>query len=116
MKTPMTRPDVQGNPRYLELLDYMRELHIAKSAGYSGEGPDSWANFREAEGWGVSTIEGCAVRLGDKYKRAQNVFRNSQLDMVGEALPATLVDLASYALILLCLYEERTGTKLVEVK
>jgi hypothetical protein len=115
-RATMTKPDVRGNPRYLELLDYMRDLHVAKAAGYAGEGEDTWSNFREAESWGVTTAEGVAVRLGDKYRRAQNVFRSPYLDQVGESLPATLVDLASYALILLCIYEEKTGIKLVEIK
>ena len=50
-----------GNPRYLQLLDEMKELHIKKNAGYSGNSRDRWANFRMAENFGVSAFLGCLV-------------------------------------------------------
>lgn len=109
-------PDVRGNPRFLELLDYMRELHIAKAAGYSGEGEDTWENFREAEKWGVPTVLSVLSRMGDKYLRAQNLARDPQLDQVGEPLSTTLIDLASYALIAVCVLEEKSSSKLTELK
>lgn len=96
-----------GNLRFLELNDYARRLHIEKAAGYSGiEASDTWKNFREAEDWGSTPLQGCLIRLGDKYKRAQNVFASEMADQVGEPLPKTLFDLSQYALIAVCLWEE----------
>ena len=96
-----------ADPKYLELLDYMKQLHAAKAAGYSGQdNPDTWANFREAILWGGTALKGCLIRLGDKYRRAQNLTRDPSNDQVGESFPRTMIDLASYALIAIRLWEE----------
>lgn len=97
---------MSASPRYLALLDEMAALHQAKAAGYSGD-KDTWANFREAEAWGVSPLQGCLVRMGDKYRRCQNLLANPSNEQVGEALTDTLMDLSAYALIAICLIEER---------
>ena len=91
---------------YLALLDEMKNMHKTKNAGYSGIGDDSWANFRNAELFGVSPFNGCMVRMSDKYTRIANLVQNPKLDEVGESITDTLLDLASYALIGICLYRE----------
>jgi hypothetical protein len=96
-----------SSPRYLALLGAMADLHKAKSAGYSGDN-DTWANFREAESWGVTPLKGCLVRMGDKYRRIQNLTRDPANEQVGEAITDTLMDLAAYALIAICLAEEES--------
>lgn len=99
-----------GNKRFLELLEEQRGIHIGKAAGYAGsENPDTWANFREAEAWGLVPSQGCAVRMGDKYRRVQNLLRNPANDKVGESIHDTLMDLSNYALILICLLEEEAA-------
>jgi hypothetical protein len=96
-----------GNKRFLELLDQVRSTHIAKAAGYSGQhNPDTWDNFREAKAWGHAPIDGCFIRMGDKYRRIQNLHRNPDNDRVGEPIKVTLLDLANYCLIAICLLEE----------
>lgn len=101
---------MSGDARYLKLLDEMRELHIKKNAGYSGDSTDRWANFRMAEGFGVSAFLGCLIRLSDKFIRVQNLVKNPKNEMVGESVKDTLMDLASYALIAYCIYcEEENG-------
>ena len=96
-----------GDPRYLRLLHEMEALHRAKAAGYSGIGAkDTWANFREAQRWGITPLKGCLVRMGDKYRRLQNLITNPANEQVGEAVTDTLNDLAAYALIARCLLEE----------
>ena len=96
---------MSGDPTYLKLLDEMREMHIAKSAGY-GKDIDPWANFRLAVGFGVSPFIGCLVRMGDKFTRVQNLSTDPSRDKVGEGIQDTLMDLASYALIAICLWRE----------
>lgn len=98
-----------GDARYLKLLDEMRELHIKKSAGYAGDNPDAWANFRGSKGFGISALSGCLVRMADKYIRVQNLMKNPDNEKVGENIKDTLLDLASYALIAYCLKEEEEG-------
>lgn len=100
-----------ASQRYLALLDEMIELHKAKAAGYSGDNPDTWVNFRGAEDWGISAFDGCMVRMTDKVKRAQNLRKNPDNDKVGESMRDTLMDLAAYALIGICLLEEQDGDK-----
>jgi len=95
-----------GDPKYLQLLDEMKELHIRKNAGYSGNSCDRWANFRMAENFGVSAFLGCLVRMSDKFIRIQNLVKNPNNEMVGESIKDTLLDLSSYALIAYCLLVE----------
>jgi len=98
--------------RFIELTQQMRDIHEKKNAGYSGvDNPDSWANFRLCEQFGVSASLGCMVRLSDKYKRACNLLKNPLNEQVGEALEDTLLDLANYSLIMVCLLEEKKPTK-----
>lgn len=92
---------------YLKLLDDQRELHVHKSAGYSGkDNPDPWANFRRCEDFGVPAYMGCLIRLSDKYQRVISLLKCAENDQVNESLRDTLMDLSAYAMITICLYEE----------
>lgn len=96
-----------GSLRYRELLDEAWDLHLAKNAGYAGsDNPDAWANFRMSEAFGVSAVDGCLVRMSDKYIRVTNLRRKASDERVGESLIDTLKDLAAYAQIAICLLEE----------
>lgn len=105
-----------ADKRYLELLDIMKDVHIRKNAGYAGvDNPDPWANFRMSEAFGVDPFIGCLVRMSDKYIRVSNLVKSPANEMVGESIKDTLIDLAAYALIAVCLLEEREAlTKLEE--
>jgi hypothetical protein len=94
-----------GNPRFLELLDLVRALHIAKSAGY-GSDTDTWHNFRSASAWDIEPYRGALLRAGDKWARLQNLVRDPSKDQVGESVLDTALDLAAYMLIFICLWEE----------
>jgi hypothetical protein len=92
--------------RFMELVEQMKDIHSRKNAGYSGDSPDAFENFRRAELFGVSAFKGCMVRLSDKFVRSANLIKNPNNEQVGEALTDTLLDLANYAIIAICLYEE----------
>lgn len=93
--------------KFMNLLTEMEDIHKRKNAGYAGEGSmDPWANFRMSEAIGVSAFNGCLVRMGDKYTRVCNLAQNPDNEQVGESIHDTLIDLANYALIAICLYEE----------
>ena len=93
---------------FLALLDQMRATHEAKNAGYAGvEATDPWANFRMAQTFGVSPFVGCLVRMSDKFIRIGNVLKNPNADQVSESIEDTLIDLANYAIIAICLWRER---------
>lgn len=93
--------------RYIQLLDEMKDLHIRKNAGYTGDNPDAWVNFRMSESFGVPAFLGCLIRLSDKYIRVTNLVKNPKNDQVNENVKDTLFDLAAYALIAICLLEEQ---------
>jgi len=93
---------------YKALLDEAWDLHLRKNAGYAGaENSDPWANFRMCEAFGVDAFTGCLVRLSDKYIRITNLMSNPDNDQVNESIRDTLQDLAAYALIAVCLWDEQ---------
>ena len=97
-----------ASQEYKALLDEAWDLHVRKNAGYAGaENPDPWANFRMCEAFGIPAFEGCMVRLSDKYIRITNLMRSADNDKVGESIRDTLQDLAAYALIAICLLDEK---------
>lgn len=96
-----------SSPSYRKLLDDAWALHEAKNAGYAGEdNPDPWANFRMSEAFGISALDGCLVRMSDKYIRVTNLRRHPSNDKVNESIRDTLLDLSAYALIAVCLMDE----------
>lgn len=95
-----------ASKRFIELLEVMKDIHTRKNAGYAGNCSDPWANFRQSELFGISAFDGCMVRLSDKFIRVANLRKNSSNDQVGESIKDTLIDLANYAVIAYCLYEE----------
>jgi hypothetical protein len=96
----------EGSKRYKALLDEALDLHLRKNRGYSAQNPDAFANFRLAEGMGLTAVQGVLVRMGDKFARVQSLARDPSNDKVGESMRDTLMDLSAYALIAICLMEE----------
>lgn len=93
--------------RFQELIEKMQDIQRRKNAGYAGQdNPDPWANFRMAEMFGVSAFIGCLVRMSDKFIRIANLVKNPKNEQVNESITDTLLDLANYCLIAICLYEE----------
>lgn len=89
------------------VIDRARQMHIDKNAGYVGfDNPDSWANFRLSTTFGIEPFDGVLVRMTDKYIRLTNLRRDPTNDRVGESILDTLMDLAAYALIAVCLLRE----------
>lgn len=92
--------------KYFDLLDTLRELHISKSAGYGcPDGTDPLLNIRRgAEFVGIPAWQGAMVRLSDKVTRLA-VF-NKTGNLPHESVTDNLLDLASYSLLALLLYQE----------
>jgi hypothetical protein len=107
---PDTKPTITsaGSSEYKQLLDDMRDLHIRKNAGYAGAGAsDPWSNFRQCEQFGIAAVDGVITRMSDKYARIQSLWKDKSNEQVGESIEDTLLDLASYSLILICLLREK---------
>jgi nitrogen regulatory protein PII-like uncharacterized protein len=84
----------------------MKDLYTKKNAGYAGDSPDPWANFRECESFGINIENGIITRMSDKWSRIRSLWKNPDNEKVGETVEDTLKDLAAYALILVCILRE----------
>jgi hypothetical protein len=93
--------------RIPELIEEMKTLHIRKASAYSGvDNPDTWANFRNAEDYGISALMGALVRKEDKIARTKVLLRNPSTDPGDESIVDTWADEAAYSLIAACLWRE----------
>lgn len=103
----LLEPEVHPtSQKYFDLLQTLRELHVSKSAGYGcPDGTDPLLNIRRgAEFVGIPAWQGAMVRLSDKVTRLA-VF-NKTGNLPHESVRDTLLDLASYSLLALLLWEE----------
>lgn len=92
-----------GSARFHEILDELGALHDKKQQDY-GRSNDPFANVRASEAFGVAGWIGCMMRANDKMVRVQKAAQGGTL--ANEALEDSLRDLAVYAIIGLCLWEE----------
>jgi hypothetical protein len=91
------------HPRFVELLDKMKEIHYAKDQDYAGEIP--FSNFRKSESFGIPAWKGALVRMSDKWSRLCTLASKEAM-VRDETFEDTLLDLANYALIIYILREE----------
>lgn len=89
--------------KFHRLLREMGDLHDKKQADY-GRKDDPFANVRASEDFGIEGWIGALIRMNDKMRRLQAAARGQNLK--NESVADSLMDLACYALIGLCLYEE----------
>ncbi len=95
-----------NSARFHELLKEMGALHDRKQADY-GSGEDPFSNVRASQDFGIDAWVGAIVRLNDKVKRLQSMVRKGHL--INESAYDSFKDIAVYAIIALCLYEEQYG-------
>ena len=95
--------------RYNEVLDKMKEIYKAKKQEYLPE--EELGNFRESIKIGIPPWKGAFVRLQDKYLRACNLILGKEINLEDKELVDTLLDLANYVVITLCLLSEEQGQK-----
>ena len=96
----------EAHPASKRFYDHLLEaalLHRDKQRDY-GKETDPFANVRASEEWGIPGWVGCMVRANDKIRRLQTLATEGTL--TNEAAKDSFIDLAVYALIGLCLYEE----------
>ena len=89
---------------FCRLCDQLKEMHRRKSADY-GSADDPIANIRNgAEFIGIEAWRAAAVRLSDKVTRLGTYCRTGRLEH--EGVEDTLMDMASYALLVLLTHRE----------
>ena len=100
----------EAHPASKRFYDHLLEaalLHRDKQRDY-GKETDPFANVRASEEWGIPGWVGCMVRANDKIRRLQTLATEGTL--TNESAKDSFIDLAVYALIGLCLYEQSLGS------
>jgi hypothetical protein len=104
-------PTHPTSQRFYDLCDRLKAMHESKSSDYGcPSGRDPLANIRNGATFvGIEPWKGAMVRLSDKVTRLATFNVTGTLGH--EGVEDTLLDLASYALLALLLYqEEHRGT------
>ena len=96
----------QKSTPFQQILKEIQAMHDKQQADYGKKG-DPFANVRASEEWGIPGWIGCMTRGTDKIKRLQAAARGQNL--VNESIEDSLLDLATYTIIALCLFREENG-------
>lgn len=100
----------KGDPRFLEILEEMRAMHIKKTTDYGNvKRSDPLANLRASARFGVEPWVAAILRLNDKLTRVQSFIENGSL--ANEPLEDSFRDMAAYAILALILFREHQSTK-----
>lgn len=101
-----THPTSQA---FYDLCDRLKAMHAGKSQDYGcPSGNDPLANIRNGATFvGIEPWKGAMVRLSDKVTRLATFNATGRLGH--EGVEDTLLDLASYSLLALLLYQEEQG-------
>ena len=92
------------NPHLFSLYERAITIIVKKNHDYAGT-EDFYKNFRECESWGFPAWKGILVRLGDKWRRICN-YAMKPTYMVNESFDDTVIDMANYLFLMLCMYRE----------
>lgn len=96
------------HPRFFELLEKMKEIHLKKDHDYAGEIP--FRNLKKSKEFGVEPWIGAMVRMSDKWSRLEELATKDPA-ITEESFEDTLIDLANYSLICYILREEALKEK-----
>lgn len=106
---PVTEYKIMSKDEYAEFtaktFKGLQSLMKGKNDDYA-EGSDFFANFRQAEEYGVDPLKGLFVRMGDKQSRIKAWCRRGDLKVKGEGLVDSLLDNIGYSMLALAYIEE----------
>lgn len=91
--------------RFDEAVERVRAIHAKKSKDY-GTAQDPFANVRSAADWGVPSWVGAGIKIGDKLQRLKSQAHRGWV--ANESIEDSFLDIATYALIGLLLFEDST--------
>lgn len=86
-------------------MEAIMEILAKKNHDYTAGSGDAFANFRQSEDFGVNTMQGVALRMGDKWQRIRSFLKLGELK--SESLEDALRDNIGYSLIMLALLQEK---------
>jgi len=90
-------------PTFDSVLTELKAMHDRKGKDY-GSGEDDMANLLESKKYGIPPWVGAMLRGNDKVARIQTFVKKGQL--MNESVEDSLIDLAVYAILALCLFRE----------
>lgn len=97
--------------RFKELTELMYVTTEKKNSDYTGDSASPFKNFEMVETLGFATTEqGFMTRITDKVMRVSGFVKNGTLKVVDEKVTDTLLDCATYCLLMIC-YLESKGRK-----
>jgi hypothetical protein len=96
--------------RFFDAVWECLQLHASKGHDYGNE-EDSLANIRASQRFGIAAWLGAVLRANDKMSRIASFAKRGQL--LHESVRDSLIDLATYALIAVALYDENTQERLL---
>ena len=88
---------------FMQVVGEIIKLHNLKQADYANK-EDPFKNVRASEDFGIPGWIGALARGNDKMKRLQKVAKGGTL--ANESVEDSMLDLAVYVMIALCLYRE----------
>lgn len=85
------------------LTEQMYRITEAKNKDYTGDDAHPFKNFEMVETMGFATTEqGFMTRITDKVMRVAGFVKNGTLAVEDEKVEDTLLDMANYALLMIC--------------
>ena len=99
-----------GKTEFLKIVDEIIALHELKQADYGRvDAGDPFANVRASEDFGIEGWVGAVIRANDKMRRLQKAARQGPETLKNESVEDSLMDMATYSIIALCLFREKNG-------
>lgn len=89
-----------------DLFDEIVHKTKQKNQDYTAGSGDPFANFREAEDFGVEPLAGLSVRMGDKFQRVKAYLNNGELAVQNEGIRDAYIDIIGYAAIAIGMLHE----------
>lgn len=100
--------ETQGSPEFEAVVKEVVDMHRRKGADY-GTKDDFFANVSASANWGIEPWVGAMMRVSDKVTRLQSAAKGSTLK--NEGIEDSLLDIATYAIIAVCLFRRANPTK-----
>lgn len=98
--------ELQGHPRFFELLTDIGKLHSSKNQDYGGTKQHPFQVYKESSEIGIEPWRAALSRLSEKWARLKSFAKNETYKVEDETFTDTLKDMAVISLIVLILYEE----------
>ena len=101
--------ELQGHPRFYDLLVELAALHSSKNQDYGGTKQHPFQVYKESKEIGLEPWLAALSRLSEKWARLKTFALKKEYLVEDETFKDTLLDMSVISLIVLILYEEETN-------